>query len=65
MDKTELIKKMETLGILESLILSAHIKYFKENSETHYYPESEDSVLYDTVVRYFTGNSYEEDIYGR
>jgi hypothetical protein len=57
MDKTDLIKKTETLGALETSILSANMKYFKGNSETHYYLESEESVLYDTVVRYFTGNS--------
>jgi len=57
MDKTELIKKTETLGVLETSILSAHMKYFKRNLETHSYLEREESVLYDTVVRYFTCNS--------
>ncbi len=57
MDKTELIKKTETLGALETSILSAHMKYFQGNPGTHSYLESEESVLYDTVVRYFTCNS--------
>ncbi|HYA13760.1 MAG TPA: hypothetical protein VEF33_05425 [Syntrophales bacterium] len=57
MEKTDVKNNPETLGVLETSILSAHMKYFKGNSETHYHPESEESVLYDTVIRYFTINS--------
>ena len=57
MDQTELRKKAEALGVLETAILSAHIKYFKGNPEAHCHLEGEESVLYDTVIRYLTGNS--------
>jgi hypothetical protein len=57
MEKTELKKKMETLGVLEIEILSAHMKFFKGIPETHYHLEGEESVLYETVIRYLTGNS--------
>jgi hypothetical protein len=57
MDKTELRKKTETLGALETLILSAHDKFFRVNLETHYHLDGEESVLYDPVIRYFTDDS--------
>jgi len=57
MEKTELKKKMETLGVLETAILSAHMKFFKGSPEAHYHREGEESVLYNTVIRYLTGNS--------
>lgn len=57
MDKTEFRKKTEKLGALETSILSAHMKFFKGNSVAHCHLEGEESVLYDTVIRYLTGNS--------
>ena len=57
MDQTELRKKAEALGVLETSILSAHMKFFRVNSETHYHLDGEESVLYDSVIRYFTGKS--------
>jgi hypothetical protein len=57
MEKTELRKKAETLGALETSILSAHMKFFRINSETLYHLDGEESVLYDPVIRYFTDDS--------
>ncbi|MCX5856184.1 MAG: hypothetical protein NTZ24_16705 [Deltaproteobacteria bacterium] len=57
MDQTELRKKAEALGVLEASILSAHMKFFKVNSETYCHLKGDDFVLYDTVIRYFTDNS--------
>jgi hypothetical protein len=57
MDKTVFIKDTETLGVLETSILSAHMKFFKGNSETYSPLKGDDIVLYDTVIRYFTSNS--------
>jgi hypothetical protein len=57
MDKTEFRKKTETLGALETSILSAHMKFFKGNSEAYCNLKRDDFVLYDTVIRYFTNNS--------
>ena len=57
MNKTELGIEVETLGVLEASILSAHMKFFKGDSETHYHPGGEESVLYDSIIRYFTGKS--------
>ncbi len=56
MDKTEEIKKMNTLQVLEASILAAHVKFFKGNSESHFHLGNEEAILYDTVIRYFTGN---------
>jgi hypothetical protein len=55
MDKTDLENKMESSGDMETSILSAHMRYFKGNSETYHHLKDEESVLYDTVVRYFAG----------
>jgi len=57
MDETELRKKTETLGSLETSIISANMKFFKRNSETDQRLEDEESVLLNAVVRYFAGNS--------
>ena len=54
MENTELKKKMETLGVLETAILSAHIEYFKGTTEVRYHIGGGESVLYDTVIRYLT-----------
>jgi hypothetical protein len=48
---------METLGVLETAILSAHMKFFKGTTEVRYHIEGEESVLYDTVIRYLTDKS--------
>jgi hypothetical protein len=53
MDKTELRNKANTLGVLESSILSAHMIYFKGNSESHYRLKDEESVIFETVMKYF------------
>ncbi|MEN6320117.1 MAG: hypothetical protein ABFD82_15345 [Syntrophaceae bacterium] len=57
MENTELNKKMETLGVLETAILSAHLKFFKGTTEVRYHIEGEEYVLYNTVIKYLTGNS--------
>lgn len=57
MDTTDLRINMESLGILEASILSAHIQFFKRNSGVNYHLTDEESALYETVIRYFTGNS--------
>lgn len=57
MDKIIFIKETETLGVLETAILSAHMKFFKGDSETYSLLKGDDLVLYDTVIRYFTSNS--------
>ena len=57
MEKTVLNKKMESLGVLETAILSAHMKYFKETAEVCYHIEDGKSVLYDTIIRYLTDKS--------
>jgi len=54
MENTELKKHMETLGVLETAILSAHMKFFKGTKEVRHHIEGEESILYDTVIRYFT-----------
>jgi hypothetical protein len=43
-------------GSLES-ILAAHMKFFRGNSVMHYRLDDEESVLYDTVIRYFMGSA--------
>jgi hypothetical protein len=57
MDETELINKTETLRFLEASILAAHMKFFEGNSETHSHLGGEEAILYETVIRYFTGDS--------
>jgi len=57
MDKTVFIKETERLGVLETSILSAHMKFFKGNSETYSDLKEDEFVLYDAVIRYFTSNS--------
>lgn len=57
MENTELKKKMETLGVLETTILSAHMKFFNGTTEVRYHIEGEESVLYDTIIRYLTDKS--------
>jgi hypothetical protein len=57
MENTELKKKVETLGALETAILSAHMKFFKGTTGVRHHIDSEESVLYDTVIRYLTGKS--------
>ena len=57
MENIELNEKMETLGLLETAILSAHMKFFKGTTEVHHHIKGDESVLYDTVIRYFTEKS--------
>ena len=57
MENEELKKHMETLRVLETAILSAHMKFFNGTKEVRHHIEGEEFVLYDTVIRYFTGNS--------
>ena len=57
MENTELKKKMKTLGVLETAILSAHIEYLKGTTEVRYHIEDGESDLYDTVIRYLTDKS--------
>lgn len=57
MNETEPGKEVETVQALETSILSAHMKFFKGDSETHHRPDGEESALYDAVIRYFTGKS--------
>jgi hypothetical protein len=57
MNKTQLGIEVETLGVLETSILSAHMKFFKGDAETHYHLDGEESVLYDSVIMYFTSKS--------
>jgi hypothetical protein len=44
-------------GSLETSILAAHMKFFRGNSVMHYRLDDEESVLYDTVIRYFMGSA--------
>ncbi len=57
MENRELKIKMETLGVIETAILSAHMKYFTGTTEVRYHVEGGESVLYNTVIRYFTDKS--------
>ena len=57
MENIELNAKMEKLGLLETAILSAHMKFFKGTTEARHHIKGEESVLYDTVFRYFTEKS--------
>jgi len=50
-------KKAAFPGSLEASILSAHRKFFKGNSGMQYHLNDAELVLYDTVIRYFMGNS--------
>lgn len=49
-------KNSKMIGSLELSIISAQKKYFGDSAES---PETarEESILYDTVIRYFTGKS--------
>lgn len=57
MENADLKNKMEKLGSLETAILSAHLKFFKGIPDVRYRTEAEDSILYDTVIHYFTCKS--------
>jgi hypothetical protein len=56
-DKTVLHKDKESSIFLEASILSANNKFFKGNLDELYRLESDDLVLYNTIIRYFKGNS--------
>jgi hypothetical protein len=53
MNTAEFRKETETLGALETSILYAHIKFFMGDSEVHDHLGAEESVLYDSVIKYF------------
>jgi hypothetical protein len=53
MNTAEFRKETETLGALETSILYAHIKFFMGDSEAHDHLGVEESVLYDSVIKYF------------
>jgi hypothetical protein len=57
MDKTDLRKNVKTLGTIEASILSAHMQFFRRNLEGNYDLKDEELILYETVIRYFNGNS--------
>ena len=57
MDKTDLRINVEKLGTIEASILSSHMHFFRRNSEDHNDLKDEEFVLYETVIRYFNGNS--------
>ena len=57
MENRELKIKMETSGVLETAILSANLKFFKGTTEVHHNIVGEESVFYNTVIRYFTDKS--------
>ena len=58
------MEKMQHMAMTENLssdmeisIISAHKKYFEGNSETLVSLNNTEASLYDTVLRYFKGNS--------
>ncbi len=57
MNERDIQKKTESLGVLEASILSAHLKFFGIKSETHYHLDGEESILYNSVIRYFKDKS--------
>jgi hypothetical protein len=57
MENIELNAKMEILGLLETAILSSNMKFFKGTTEVRHHIKGDESVLYDTVIRYFTEKS--------
>jgi hypothetical protein len=57
MDETKIQKEAGSLGVLEASILSAHLKFFRVKSETHYHLDDEESILYNSVIRYFRDKS--------
>jgi len=56
-DTREPDKKTAVHGVLETSILSAHMKFFKGHSQNIRHPETEESVLYDALIRYFANNA--------
>ncbi len=56
-DKTVSRKDEESSRFLEASILSANNKFFKSNLDELYRLDSDDLVLYNTIIWYFKGNS--------
>jgi hypothetical protein len=56
-DKTVLHKDKESSRFLEASILSANSKFFRGNFDELYRLNSDDLILYNTVIWYFKGNS--------
>lgn len=63
MNTAEFGRETETLGALETSILYAHIKFFMGDSETHDHLGAEESVLYDSVIKYFGLNFDSQNIH--
>lgn len=63
MNATEFGKETEALGALETSILYAHIKFFMGDSDDHAHLDSEESVLYDSVIKYFRVNLDSQNIH--
>lgn len=57
MENTLRKKERENRGVLETAILSAHMKFFNGTPAVRHDIEGEESVLYKTVIRYFTNKS--------
>lgn len=58
MEKMQSITMTENLiSNMERSIISVHKKYFEGNSETTGSMNNAEAALYDTVIRYFKGNS--------
>lgn len=56
-DNTLLYKEEETSSFLEASILAANNKFFKGNLGELYRLDRNDLILYNTIIRYFKGNS--------
>jgi hypothetical protein len=57
MDKTDLRINVEKLGTIEAAILSSHMHFFQRNFEDYDNLKDEEIILYETVIRYFSGHS--------
>jgi hypothetical protein len=56
-DNKVLYKEEKTSGFLEDSILAANNKFFKGNLGELYRLDSNDLILYNTIITYFKGNS--------
>lgn len=63
MKTAEFGKETKTLGALETSILYAHIKFFMGDSEAHDHLGTEESFLYDSVIKYFGVNFDSQNIH--
>ncbi|MEN6320376.1 MAG: hypothetical protein ABFD82_16695 [Syntrophaceae bacterium] len=53
----EVLQNKESSEFLETSILAAHDKFFRFNVNEQSRIDSDDFVLYNTVIEYFRGNS--------